>query len=72
MKNPLSSWCNWWHTAYRKTRTEDPREDPRTLDRKKDPITEDPIEDPITKKPKVGSINEDHKESQERNEMNNF
>ena len=54
----------------------------RTLERIQGPRTERrtlsqrilPKEDPITKKPKVGSINDDHKEGQERNEnkVNNF
>ena len=28
-QNPSICWCNWWHTAYQKTRTENPKEDPK-------------------------------------------
>ena len=71
MKNHSSCWCNWWHTTYRKTRTENPTEDRRTQDTKEhqiiedpreDPSTEDPEEDPFTEDPREDPITEDLKE----------
>ena len=55
MQKPSYCWCNWWHTAYRKTRTEDPREDPLTWNIKEEPTTEYLKEEPITEDPKEDS-----------------